>query len=387
MYQRKIQVELQKLASQYPVVTVLGPRQSGKTTLVRHQFPNKPYINLEAPDTRELALTDPRGFLAKLPNGAVLDEVQRAPLLLSYIQTIVDESQQKGVFILTGSHQLELHEAITQSLAGRTALLRLLPMSLSELSDAGISLTIDEALLMGGFPRIFQDQLEPTIAYRNYLETYLERDLRQLIHVKDLMQFQRFLHLCAGRVGQLLNLESIANDIGISSPTLKQWISILEASFIVIRLQPYFENFGKRVIKTPKLFFTDVGLATYLLGIENTAQLERDPLRGNLVENLVMLELMKSRFNRGLDPHLYFYRDTNGREIDFIFKKGNELVPIEVKSSQTFNKDFLKNFKHFRDLIGERYQQGFLIYAGDQEQKVHDVQILNYINSQQAVLI
>jgi predicted AAA+ superfamily ATPase len=381
MFQRKIKDELRNLAKQYPVVTVIGPRQSGKTTLVRHEFPEKPYVNLESPDTRELALTDPRGFLEKFPHGAILDEIQRAPLLLSYIQTLVDTSQEKGLFILTGSHQLELHQAITQSLAGRTALLRLLPMSLEELHQAGFSLTLDEALLMGGFPRIFQDKLEPTKAYRNYLETYLERDLRQLIHVKDLMQFQRFITLCAGRIGQLINLESIANDIGVSSPTLKQWLSILEASFIVIRLQPYFENFGKRVTKTPKLFFTDVGLATYLLGIEKLSQLERDPLRGNLFENLVLLELIKSRYNSGLDPHLYFYRDVNGKEIDFIFQRGHNLVPIEVKSSKTFNKDFLKNFKFFQELVGKRCDQGFLIYGGDQEQKIGEVTLLNYNHS------
>lgn len=378
MFPRKIKHELKNLSNQYPVVTVIGPRQSGKTTLVKSEFPDKPYVNLEAPDTRELALIDPRGFLERFPKGAILDEVQRAPHLLSYIQTIVDENQEKGQYILTGSHQIELHQAITQSLAGRTALLRLLPMSLEELSEAGFTLSLEESLLMGGYPRIFQDRLEPTKAYRNYLETYLERDLRQLIHVKDLMQFQRFITLCAGRIGQLLNLESIANDIGVSSPTLKQWLSILEASFIVIRLQPYFENFGKRAIKTPKLFFTDVGLATYLLGIESVAQLERDPLRGNLFENLVFLELVKSRYNRGLDPHLYFYRDANGKEIDFLFQKGHHFVPIEAKMSKTFNQDFLKNFSFFQKLAGERCEQGFLIYGGDQEQKVGGVTLLNY---------
>lgn len=386
MFKRKIKEEVEKLAKQYPVVTVIGPRQSGKTTLVRDAFPHKTYINLEAPDTRELALADPRRFLERFPDGAILDEVQRTPLLLSYIQTIIDETQEKGIFILTGSHQMELHQAITQSLAGRTALLRLLPMSLEEIREAGFTLTLNEALIMGGFPRIFQDSLEPNKAYRNYLETYLERDLRQLIHVKDLMQFQKFIALCAGRIGQLINLESIANDTGVSSTTLKEWLSILEASFIVIRLQPYFENFGKRVIKTPKLYFTDAGLAAYLLKIETIEQLERDPLRGNLVENLVLLELIKSRYNQGLDPHLYFYRDTNGKEIDMIFQRGHQLIPIEVKSSQTFNKDFLKNFQFFQKLVQGRCEEGFLIYAGSQEQRIGNITLLNYTHSSRAVI-
>ena len=266
MFQREIVTELQRLAEEYPVVTVIGPRQSGKTTLVRHVFPKKPYVNLENPDTRSLVETDPRGFLEQFPHGAILDEIQRVPKLLSYIQTIVDESNEKGQFILTGSHQLELHQAITQSLAGRTALLTLLPMSLDELLKAGIDLSLDQALIMGGYPRIHKDALDPTKAYRNYFQTYVERDLRQLINVKDLSQFERFVRICAGRVGQIINLDEIGSEVGISSHTVKEWISMLEASFIVFRLQPYFENFGKRIIKSPKLYFTDVGLATYLLG-------------------------------------------------------------------------------------------------------------------------
>lgn len=387
MFHRSITKELKDLAGSYPIITLIGPRQSGKTTLVCDAFANKPYVNLEAPDTREFAQMDPREFLSRYPEGAIFDEIQRVPQLLSYIQVIVDQAQQKGMFILTGSHQLELHQAITQSLAGRTALLTLLPMSLVELNEAGIDLPLEETLLYGGYPRIFKDNLDPNKAYRNYFQTYIERDLRQLIHVKDLIQFQRFVKICAGRVGQLLNLEGLGNDVGVSSNTIKHWISILEASFIIMRLTPYHENFGKRIIKSAKLYFTDVGLASYLLGIENKTQMARDPLRGNLVENLIFLELIKTRLNQGLDPQLYFFRDTQGHEVDFVFQSGRELIPIEAKASQTFNKEFFKNLYFFKNLIEERYVKGFLIYAGDQEQKVEAFEVLNYKHAHRALNI
>lgn len=378
MFKRDVLKELKHLAKGYPVITVIGPRHSGKTTLARYVFPKKPYVNLEDPDVRDLALADPRKFLGQFPQGAILDEIQRSPILLSYIQGIVDEKAKKGMFILTGSHQLELHEAISQSLAGRTALLTLLPLSLHELLAIGIDLSLDETLLKGGYPRIHQDQLNPTKAYRNYFQTYVERDLRRLIEVKDLIQFERFIRICAGRIGQILNLAEIGGEIGLSSHTVKHWISILEASFIVFRLQPYFENFGKRIIKSPKLYFTDTGLAAYLLGIENITQMSRDPLRGHLVENLVLLELLKTRLNQGLDPQLYYYRDVQHNEVDLIFKSGNDLIPIEIKSSQTFNSAFLKNLQVFQNLLQTRAPKGYLIYAGDYEQKIQSVELLSY---------
>jgi predicted AAA+ superfamily ATPase len=381
MFKREIETELQQLATDYPVITIIGPRQSGKTTLVQTSFPKKEYVNLEAPDIRELADTDPRGFLEKYPDGAILDEIQRVPKLLSYIQTIVDNDKRKGLFILTGSHQLELHQAISQSLAGRTALLTLLPMSLDELLKAGIDLSLDAVLIKGGFPRIYKDNLDPTKANRNYFQTYVERDLRQLINVKNLAQFERFIRICAGRIGQVLNMEEIGGEIGIASNTVKEWISILEASFIVFRLQPYFENFGKRIIKSPKLFFTDVGLATYLLGIENEIQISRDPLRGHLIENLVVLELLKWRLNHGLDPQLYYYRDVQKNEVDVIFKDGNNLIPIEIKASKTFNPEFLKKLHFFQKLVGKRAPKGYLIYNGEQEQAIHSIELLNYKRS------
>lgn len=386
MFKRRITTELEELALGYPIVTIIGPRQSGKTTLAKQVFPKKNYVSLENPDIRRLAVEDPRGFLANYPEGAILDEIQRAPDLLSYIQEIVDEKELKGMFILTGSHQLELQQAIFQSLAGRTALLTLLPMSLEELSLAKIDLSLDEYLLRGGYPRIHKDSLDPTKAYRSYFQTYVERDLRQLILVKDLSQFERFVRICAGRIGQIINLEEIGGEIGISSHTVKEWISILEASFIIFRLQPYFENFGKRMIKSPKLFFTDVGLAVYLLGIENTVQLARDPARGHLVENLVLLDLVKWRFNHGLDHQLYYYRDMQKNEVDIIFKEGDRLIPIEVKSSRTYDSSFLKGLLFFQKIAEDRAPKGYLIYAGDLEQKILNVELLHYKHSTSAIL-
>lgn len=372
MFWREIEEELKALSKDYPVVTIVGPRQSGKTTLVRHLFPEKRYFNLEVPEIRELAVQDARGFLDQMPNGGILDEIQRAPHLLSYIQAIVDERQVNGLFFLTGSHQLELHQAVSQSLAGRTALLQLFPMSLMEIARADREMSIDRALLMGGYPRLIRK------GYRDYLTTYLERDLPQLIQVKDLILFQKFMRLCAGRVGQLLNSDGLANEVGVSSHTIRHWISILEASFILFRLPPYHENFGKRVIKSPKLYFTDTGLACYLLGIESVEQLARDPLRGNLVENLALLELIKHRANRGLDPRLYFFRDAGGHEVDFIFQAGHQLIPIEVKAARTFHPDLLKSLRFFQELVGEeRCPRGTLIYTGSQEQAIGLFQLLS----------
>ena len=386
MFTRHITNELQSLAHDYPVVTITGPRQSGKTTLVQDIFPDKVYFNLEALDTREFAGLDPRGFLEKCPDGAILDEIQRVPELLSYIQEIVDSRDDKGLFILTGSHQLELHQAISQSLAGRTALLRLLPLSITELQTAGLDFSLDEYLLYGGFPRLHKDKLDVTKFYSNYVQTYVERDVRRLINIKDLAMFQRFIKLCAGRVGQILNIHSLSNDLGMSSHTVKEWLSVLEASFLIFQLQPYFENFGKRVIKSPKLYFTDVGLLTYLLGIEELSQVNRDPLRGNLVENLVILELIKARLNQGFEPQIYFYRDSNMQEVDVVYQRGNQLIPIEIKAAKTFTRYFLKNLEIFGKIVGPRCGPGYLIYGGEQEQQIHDIQVFNYKRTQDIIL-
>lgn len=381
LYHRTIEKELKGAAKQYPVVTITGPRQSGKTTLVRELFPKKAYVNLEAPDTRAFAETDPRGFLSQFPKGAIFDEIQQVPELLSYIQVDVDEIKQAGRFILTGNHQLALHEAVSQSLAGRTAILNLLPLTIPELISAGFNFTLDEYLLKGFFPRIYADKLDPTKAYRNYLQTYIERDVRQMHHIRDLKTFQNFLKLCAGRIGSVLNRESLGNDAGISGVTVNQWLSILEASFILFQLPPYFENFGKRVIKAPKLYFSDVGLAAYLLGIETPEQLSRDPLKGFLVENLVVLELMKARLNKGLEPQLYYYRDNHQNEVDVIFKQAQHLIPIEIKASQTFHPGFLKGLHFYQKLVGIRAPRGFLIYAGEHQQRIGELEVLNFKNA------
>jgi len=385
MFRREIETELKLLAKGYPVVTVLGPRQSGKTTVVQHCFPEKMYANLEFPDIRAMALEDPRGFLEQFPEGAILDEIQRTPELLSYIQPLVDRKDLKGMFILTGSHQLELQAAISQSLAGRTALLTLLPMNLAELQEAGFDLSVNEWILKGGYPRIYKDQLDPTKAYRNYFQTYVERDLQQLILVKDLIQFERFVHILAGRIGQIINMEEIGGEVGISSHTVKEWISILEASFIVFRLAPYFENFGKRIIKSPKLYFNDVGLGAYLLGIETEVQVGRDPLRGNLFENAVLLELKKYRLNRGFDPSLFYYRDMQKNEIDVIYKRGHELVPIEIKSSMTYHSQFADKLRYFQSISDGRAPEAFLIYAGEAEQRIQTMRLLNFKHATQAM--
>ncbi len=380
MYTRSLQSELETLLGDYPIVSVMGPRQSGKTTLVRQTFPNKPYVNLEAPDERLLATTDPRSFLDRYPEGAILDEIQRVPTLLSYIQIIVDERKKNGLYVITGSHQFQLHEAISQSLAGRVGLLTLLPMTINELSHSDIDLTLDKQLYHGFFPRIYSDHLNPTKAYRNYVQTYLEKDVRAISDIKNIIQFQTFLKLCAGRIGQIFDYASVSNDLGVSAHTVKHWLSILEASYIIVRLKPYFENFGKRLIKSPKLYFTDVGLACYLLDIENETQIARDPLRGSLVENLVILELIKYRYNHGLEPNLYFYRDSQKNEIDAIIKKGNELISVEIKAAKTFNIEFLKGLKFLQKLAPTRVHTGYLIYAGEQQQKINEFRLLNYKN-------
>ncbi|MCH9627398.1 MAG: hypothetical protein S4CHLAM2_10370 [Chlamydiales bacterium] len=385
MFKRQMSKELKFMAKQYPVVTVTGPRQSGKTTLVRDVFPEKPYANLESLRTSELVEADPIGFLDRYPNGAILDEIQRFPNLLSEIQVRVDESEDKGIFILTGSHQVGLRGVIAQSLAGRTAILHLLPLSIQELNDEGLEFTLDEIMHLGGFPRIHKNRLNPSKAYGNYVQTYLERDLRQMIEVKNLQLFQKFLKLCAGRIGQIFKKENLANEVGVAGNTIAHWLSILEASHIIFLLPPYFENFGKRTIKSPKLYFCDVGLAAYLLGIEEISQIERDPLRGSLVENLVILELIKARWNQGFEHRLFFYRDSHHNEIDVLFQRGHDLVPIKIKSAKTFNLSFLKGFSSFKDLAGDRCQNPTLIYSGQDELKVKDVQLLHFSHAAQAL--
>lgn len=380
MYKRTIFKEIRALAKEFRVITVVGPRQAGKTTLCQMAFPRYKYVSLEDPDTRLYASEDPRGFLNEYRKNVILDEVQRVPQLLSYIQTIVDEDNLKAQFILTGSHQLELGAAIAQSLAGRTALLTLLPLSMKELKQKpGISNDGLDGLLLNGFmPGKHADQIETARFYRSYFQTYIERDVRLLINLKDSSKFEKFVRLCAGRVGQLLNQASLANDVGVTANTISDWIAVLEASFIVYRLQPYYENIGKRLIKSPKIYFVDTGLAAWLMGIETTTQMQRDPLRGNLFENLIVMEALKSKLNRGKDPRLFFYRDSHGNEVDLIVQNANELVPIEIKSSQTWHSSFLKGIDYFKKLLGDRVLNGTVVYGGDDNRTTGNYRLLSY---------
>ncbi|WP_419661477.1 AAA ATPase like protein [Desulfosarcina variabilis str. Montpellier] len=374
---RSIEPVLQTLADQYPVVTITGPRQSGKTTLCRKVFPDKPYANLESPDIRQFAIDDPRAFLAQYPDGAVLDEIQRAPDLASYIQPMVDEAGKEGIFILTGSQQFEVSNTINQSLAGRTALVKLMPFALDEIQTAFSLPDISHLLVRGFYPRIWEKKLNPTQALGDYFETYIERDLRQLITIKDLNLFQRFIKLCAGRVGQLLNVNSLGNDAGVSHTTAKNWLSILEASYILFFLQPYHRNVSKRLVKSPKLYFYDVGLAAFLLGIENAKQLSRDPLRGSLFENLVIAEALKYRFNQGKRSNLYFYRDSRGNEVDLILTNEPDLFPIEIKAGMTITRDYFKGLNHFAKLFPDSIPNGSgLVYGGETEQQRSNVSIV-----------
>ena len=377
MIPRQIARELAATATEFPVVTIIGPRQAGKTTLARMQFPNHAYANLEAPDTRMLAISDPHAFFSQFPPPVIVDEIQRVPELLSTIQVLADSSPRRGQFILTGSHQLRLQEAVAQSLAGRTALLRLLPLSIAELKATGINHTRDEFIYQGFMPRLYGEKINPTRLYRNYCQTCIERDIRQMINLRRLTDFENFTRLLAGRVGQILNLSSLANDVGVSSTTLKEWLSVLEASHTIFRLNPYFENFGKRIIKSPKIYFTDVGLASYLLGIESPALAARDPLIGNLFENMVVIEILKARLNAGKEPELYFYRDNKGNEVDLLFRQNRQLIPIEIKSAMTFNPEFADGIAKFQKTTSST-QKGCIVYAGNLTPELSHASVLHF---------
>jgi hypothetical protein len=371
MIDRNIAPLLVKLASQYPVLTLVGPRQSGKTTLTKALFPNKPYVTLEDPDQRRFANDDPRGFLAQYAGGAVFDEIQRAPELSSYLQGLVDADPRPGQFILTGSQQYELMNQVTQSLAGRTAILRLLPLTLAEAQRfRKIPKHPDLAatLLKGFYPRIHDKGLDPSQALADYFATYVERDLRQLAAVHDLQRFERFVRLCAGRSGQLLNLVSLGNDAGVSQPTARAWIDLLQTSFIVYLLPPWHTNTGKRLVKSPKLYFYDVGLACWLLGLRTANQVARDPLWGSLFENFIIMEAMKDRLNAGETAEMYFYRDSEGNEVDLLLPTGGKLHAIEIKAGATVNPDYFKGLKTFAAHHPQALTGGSVIFGGTEGQ-------------------
>ena len=351
MIEREITPVLTGLFQQYPFVTVTGPRQSGKTTLCRATFPNLAYFNLEAPDVRAFAESDPRGFLSHLGRGAIIDEVQRVPSLLSYLHVLADEIRGNGLFVLTGSEQFRLSDAINQSLAGRTALLRLLPFSLSERHRTGASDAIDDILHSGFYPRIHEQGLDPHQALGDYLETYVERDVRRMGEIRNLSGFRRFIRLCAGRVGQLLNLSSLGSDAGVSHATAREWLTVLEASYIVFQLQAFHANLRKRLVKSPKLYFYDVGLASYLIGIEHAGQMATHPLRGALFENAVVSEVLKHRLNLGQRPNISFFRDAKGLECDLFYETGRGIGAIEVKSGATVASDYFTSLNTVSGLL------------------------------------
>lgn len=378
MIYRTITKELLTQLREYPVVTVIGPRQAGKTTLVRNVLPDYSYVSLEDPDNRQLANDDPKAFLKRYSGKTIFDEVQRTPHLLSYLQGIVDEEGTNGRFVLTGSHQLELSAAITQSLAGRTGILHLLPLSIGELHDAKISFDDFESYIVQGFlPRIYDQHQRPRTAYANYYQTYVEKDVWQLIQLKDVSLFEKFIKLLAGRVGQIINYQSLSNDVGVGAPTIKQWLSILEASFIIFKLPPYYKNFGKRVIKSPKYYFTEIGLLAYLLGIEKNTQVSRDPLVGNIFENLAVIEVLKSRYNQGRNAELYYFRDSNGNEIDLLCKTGDGLVGVEIKSASTWNNSFSKSLTNFSE-SNEKLAGRIVVYSGSRIDLSSGVQVRSY---------
>lgn len=365
MILREAENEIKVLAAQFKAVAVVGPRQSGKTTLVRSVFAHKPYLNLENPDIRRFAMDDPRGFLSNYPQGAILDEAQRVPELFSYLQQILDETTDHGLFIITGSNNFLLQESISQSLAGRVGYLYLMPLSLDEIGDKESN--SNTLLFKGGYPALYNEETDPAKWYANYISTYVERDVRLLKNITDLVAFERFLRLCSGRIGQLLNMSSLAVEVGIDVKTIGSWISVLETSFIVFRLQPYHENFHKRIVKMPKLYFYDTGLAVALLGVENAGQLALHPSRGSLFENMVIVDFLKKRYNAGKSNNLFFWRDNVGNEIDLILAKGNTRIPIEIKSGQTVTDDYFKGILFWNKMA--QTEGGFVVYGGDMMQK------------------
>jgi predicted AAA+ superfamily ATPase len=392
MIRRHLEQKLRRAAREFPVVTVTGPRQSGKTTLVRAAFPDSAYVSLELPDQRAFALEDPRGFLAQFDRPVVLDEAQRAPELFSYIQVRVDERDRAGQFILTGSHNFLLMQSISQSLAGRAAVLHLLPFSLAELGGRrDISLAtfsqalprkvkspsrrLMEVLFTGFYPRIHDKKLSPPDWLASYYQTYLERDVRSVLNVGDLESFGRFVRLCAGRNGQLLNLSGLAADGGIAHTTAKRWISLLEASFILVLLRPYYKNFGKRLTKSPKLYFLDTGLLCSLLRIQSPEDLYLHAARGSIFESFVLSEFYKNFLHRGEQPGLYFWRDSAGHEVDVLLELGSHLIPVEIKSGETIAADSLKGLNFWRELSGNRRGPAVLVYGGDRLFKREGVSI------------
>jgi predicted AAA+ superfamily ATPase len=364
---RHLKPTLDRLAARFPIVAMTGPRQSSKTTLARACFPDHAYVNLENPDERAFARDDPKGFLARFTEGAIFDEAQRWPDLFSWLQGMVDEERVPGRFVLTGSQQFGLLAGITQSLAGRVGIAHLLPLSIAELSASSLAPgELDALMLAGGYPAIHAHAIAPGDWLAAYVATDLERDVRQIVNIQDLTAFQRFLKLCAGRTGQLLNLSALAGEAGIAQGTARAWLSVLEASYLVHLLPPYHRNFGKRLVKTPKLYFIDVGLAAWLLGIRDTTTLALHPLRGALFETLIVAEVLKHRRNAGEPSDLYFWRDNNGLEADLVMETGTNLQPVEIKSGRTVTTDYIRAAQKAGRIFGDADLMPWLVYGGDE---------------------
>ncbi len=377
MIERTLTTKMISLAQKFQVITLTGPRQSGKTTLVRAAFSSLPYVSLEEPDIRQIALTDPRGFLSNYPAGAVLDEIQNAPELFSYIQRIVDENRQVQ-FILTGSSNFLLMEKISQTLAGRTAVLHLLPFSFDELEP--LAEQYESLIFKGQYPRIYDRDIAPTDFYPSYIQTYVERDVRLMKNIGDINAFIQFTRLCAGRIGQLLNYASLASDAGISPNTAKSWLSVLESSYILYRLQPYHRNFNKRLVKSPKLYFYDTGVACSLLGIREDDQVQLHYMKGSLFENLIINEFIKRNFNRGENRQPYFWQDNHGKEIDCLLVDGERVTPIEVKSGKTMSTSYFDNLKYWRSLADLPDDRGYVVYGGDQSMQTSAGALISWRN-------
>ena len=375
MIERDITACLVRLFRQYPFVTVTGPRQSGKTTLCRAAFPHLKYVNLEAPDHREFAESDPRRFISQLDGGAIIDEVQHVPELLSYLQVLADEKGRNSQYVLTGSEHFRLSEAISQSLAGRTALLRLLPFSLAERERTVASMAIDDILYSGFYPRIHDQGLDPRQALGDYFETYVERDVRRLGEIRNLSSFRRFVRLCAGRTGQLINLSSLGADAGVSHTTAREWLTVLETSYIVFQLPPFHANIRKRLIKSPKLYFYDVGLASYLIGIEHAGQIATHPLRGSLFENMVVVETLKHRFNQGNRSNLSFFRDSRGLECDLFYGTGCGIGAIEIKAGATITSAYFDSLHRVAKLV-PGISAKVVVYGGEVRQSRSAIEVV-----------
>lgn len=347
----------------------MGPRQSGKTTLCKQTFPRKPYVSLENPDVAEFATTDPNGFLKQFKNGAILDEVQKLPLLFSYIQQVVDENNKPGFFILSGSNNFLMQESISQTLAGRVAYLHLLPCSLKELKSAKLLTNCESHIFNGAYPEPNYKKIDAEDWCPNYINTYVERDVRQLKNISDLALFMKFLRLCAGRTGQILNMQSLGNDCGIDAKTVQAWLFILQSSYIIYLLKPYYNNYNKRVVKALKLYFYDTGVACSLLGVQNQDQLISHALKGNLFENMMIIDLLKQRLNHGLQDNLYYWRDKTGNELDVLLDTADKITAIEIKAGATMNTDYQKGLLYFKNLAGNENVKTILCYTGATSQE------------------